>query len=155
MTDDTFAERIVAMTPTLYRVCYSELREASDREDAVQEALTRAWQKRASLRDERFMQTWLVRILINECRNIQRRRPAQTLDELPAPPPGADVGLHDSLLSLPDKLRLPMVLHYIEGYKVEEIAKMLGVPQGTVKSRLYAARREMREKLSEEAEYTW
>ena len=73
MTNDEFAERIVGMTQTLYRVCYAMLPQAADREDAVQECLKKAWEKRGSLRDERYLQTWVIRILINECHDIHRR----------------------------------------------------------------------------------
>jgi RNA polymerase sigma-70 factor (ECF subfamily) len=150
MTDDVFAERIVAMMQTLYRVSYAQLRQACDRDEAVQEALCKAWGKRRQLRDERYLQTWLIRILINECRNLQRRGAREETFEEPPAPPDADRAAHDALLSLPDKLRLPAALYYIEGYKTHEIAYILHIPQGTVKSRLSAGRRALREILTEE-----
>ena len=73
MSDEEFAERVTAMTQTLYRVCYAQLSQACDREDAVQEALRKCWQKRGQLRDARYLQTWVIRVLLNECHNIQRR----------------------------------------------------------------------------------
>ena len=73
MSDEEFAERIAAMTQTLYRVCYAQLSQPCDREDAVQEALRKCWQKRGQLRDARYLQTWVIRVLLNECHNIQRR----------------------------------------------------------------------------------
>ena len=153
MTNDEFAERIVGMTQTLYRVCYAMLPLAADREDAVQECLKKAWEKRGSLRDERYLQTWVIRILINECHNIQRRAkreaPAEALPDRPAPE-GADRGLHDALLHLETKLRLPIVLHYMEGYSVAEIARMLRLPAGTVKSRMLRGRKALKDMLTEE-----
>jgi RNA polymerase sigma-70 factor (ECF subfamily) len=151
MKDEVFAERIGAMLQTLYRVSYTQLRQPCDRDEAVQEALCKAWEKRRQLRDERYFQTWLIRILINECRNLQRRGVhEETFEDLPAPPPDADRAAHDALLSLPDKLRLPAALYYLEGYKTREIAYLLRLPQGTVKSRLSAGRRALREILTEE-----
>ena len=153
MTNDEFAERIVGMTQTLYRVCYAMLPQAADREDAVQECLKKAWEKRGSLRDERYLQTWVIRILINECHNIQRRAkreaPAEALPDRPAPE-GADRELHDALLHLETKLRLPIVLHYMEGYSVAEIARMLRLPAGTVKSRMLRGRKALKDMLKEE-----
>ena len=153
MTNDEFAERIVGMTQTLYRVCYAMLPQAADREDAVQECLKKAWEKRGSLRDERYLQTWVIRILINECHNIQRRAkreaPAEALPDRPAPE-GADRELHDALLKLETKLRLPIVLHYMEGYSVAEIARMLRLPAGTVKSRMLRGRKALKDMLTEE-----
>lgn len=157
MTSEVFSERIVSMIQTLYRVSYSMLARPCDREDAVQEALKKAWQKRDSLREERYMQTWVIRILINECRNIQsrskRERARDEFAELAAPP-DADSELHDALTALEGKLRLPVVLHYIEGYSVDEIAAMLRLPSGTVKSRMAKARKLLKNILSEEASAT-
>ncbi|MCL1807522.1 MAG: hypothetical protein FWG31_07465 [Oscillospiraceae bacterium] len=67
------------------------------------------------------MQTWVVRILLNECRNIQRKRkreiPTETMPQRAAPP---DAELHDALFRLDEKLRLPIILHYIEGFSTGE-----------------------------------
>ena len=153
MTSEEFSARIVGMMQTLYRVSYSQLPQSSDREDAVQECLYKAWKNRHRLKDEGVMQTWVIRILINECRNIQRKRPEMPLDTVAenAAPPGADRELYDALASLEETLRLPLVLHYIEGYSTIEIAKILLVPQGTVKSRMSRGRRELQKILNWEA----
>lgn len=153
MTDSEFAGQIVAMTDTLYRVSYAYLREKCDREDAVQGCVEKAWRKRTALRDERYMKTWVIRILINECLNILRRNKRETpLDRLPerAAPPGADAELHDALMRLPCALRAPVVLHYMENYDTREIAKMLRVPHGTVKTRMRRARTLLKDMLKEE-----
>lgn len=148
MTSDDFASRIVAMQETLYRVSYSILPLSCDREDAVQEAIQKAWQQREKLRKEEAMQPWVTRILINECYALLRRKkrevPMEALPEREAPA-GADTSLHQLFLSLEDALRLPAVLHYIEGYEVKDIARILRLPAGTVKSRLHRARKKMKE----------
>jgi RNA polymerase sigma-70 factor (ECF subfamily) len=154
VTNAEFSERIVAMMQTLYRVSYSQLERSCDRDDAVAQCLCKAWQKRIQLKDERFMQTWVIRILINECHNIQKKRSRELpLDELPerAALPDADHELHDALLSLDETLRLPIVLHYMEGFSIKEIAQILRWPQGTVKSRMLRGRRELK-KMFEEVE---
>lgn len=150
MNNETFAQRIVAMQETLYRVSYSILPQAADREDAVQEAIGKAWQKRDTLRDPRYMQTWVVRILINECYAILRRKKREWPTDAPpahTPPADADLQLHDLFMALDDALRLPAVLYYIEDYQTAEIARILRLPQGTVKSRLYRARKQLRAML--------
>ena len=151
MTDSEFSERLAAMRETLYRVCYAQLSQSCDREDAVQEALLKAWSGRHKLRDERYMQTWVVRILINECHNIRRRREVP-LAELPvlAAPDSQNAELHDAILRLSEKLRLPLVLHYIEGFSAGEAASILKIPRGTVLWRLSKARAELREALGDE-----
>lgn len=153
MTGDQFAVRITDMMQMLYRVSYSQLPNASDREDAVQECLSRAWQNKERLRDERYMQTWVVRILINECHNIRRKNKREVLVDEPqpsAPADSSDHALHDALYALPDKLRLPITLYYIEGFKVREIAKILRLPEGTIKSRMVKGRQELKILLGEE-----
>ena len=120
--------------------------------DAVQETLRKCWQKRGQLRDERYLQTWVVRVLLNECHSIQRRsarvQPAEQLPERAvSPQPMGQGRLHDALLALPEKLRMPLVLYYMEGYSVEETASMLRVPQGTVKTRLRKGRQELKKLL--------
>lgn len=148
MTNESFAERIVGMQETLYRVSYSLLPQAADREDAVQESIRKAWQQRARLRDDRYLETWAVRILLNECyamlRKKRRELPMDTLPERAAPP-DADPFLHDMFLRLEESLRMPAVLYYVEEYPIQDIARMLRMPAGTVKSRLHRARKKIRE----------
>ena len=74
MTSDEFTRRVSAMRQTLYRVCRTQLTEPADRDDAVQEAIFRAWQKRDTLRDARYFETWFIRILLNQCHDLQRQR---------------------------------------------------------------------------------
>jgi RNA polymerase sigma-70 factor (ECF subfamily) len=139
------------MQDTLYRVSTTILPQLCDREDAVQEAIEVAWRKRSKLRDDRAMRAWVIRILINECYTQLRRRrretPSETLPERETAP-DARPDLYQLFTSLDEKYRLPMVLYYVEGYSVEETARMLKMPQGTLKSRLHRGRMLLRETLS-------
>lgn len=151
-----FADRVHAMQERLYRMTYGQLRDEQDRRDAVQEAILKAWNSRARLRDEAFFETWLIRILINECHNIQRAgRRMVPVEKMPEEPyveqriEGSDMELREAVLSLPMKLRLPVMLHYIEGYTTGEVAAILHVPVGTVRSRLKKAREALKEKMGE------
>ena len=149
-----FARRVEAMQGALYHVAYGLLLNRADCADAVQEALLHAWEKRASLREERYFETWLIRILINECYTmLRRRRTTLPLDSLPEPvaPPDADPALHDAIARLDKKLRLPVVLHYMEGYGLDDIARMLRVPTGTIKTRMARARALLRLQLTDES----
>lgn len=147
MTHEAFAERIIAMQARLYRVSAGILSQRADQEDAVQSCIEKAWRKLPTLRDESSLDAWVTRILINECRAIIRRRrwvvPVETIPDAPAPP-NADPDLYRFFASLPDKLRLTMTLHYIEGMEVAEIAMVLRLPEGTVKSRLSRGREKMK-----------
>ena len=148
MTNEDFADRIMQLQGTLYRVTCTLLREHADREDAVQSAIEKAWRRLASLRDESSFRPWLLRILVNECRTILRRQqrltPIEILPDLPAPET-VDPDLYRFFTSLPDTLRLTMVLHYVEGYDVKEVARIQHIPVNTVKSRLLRGREKLRE----------
>lgn len=155
MTDEFFTSQIVEITQTLYRVSYAQLAQSHDREDAVQECLRKAWEKRRMLKDDRYFQTWIIRILINECHNIQRKKQRFVLMEEMPRGEAQDLATEDGMLRaalfrLEEKLRLPILLHYIEGYQLNEISKILRIPQGTVKSRMARGRKQLRSFLSEE-----
>lgn len=148
MTNDDFASRIIQMQGTLYRVTCALLRDHADREDAVQSAIEKAWRKRALLRDESRLKPWLTRILVNECHAILRQQkrvtPVETFPEAPAPET-ADPDLYRFFTELPDTLRLTMVLHYLEGWDVKEVARIQSLPVNTVKSRLMRGREKLKE----------
>lgn len=152
MTQEEFETRILDMQGMLYRVSSTLLPQLCQREDAIQEALYKALTKRDKLRNEAAVQSWVVRILINECYTILRKQKREEpVDELPEMQiePGADLGLRQMLLSLEPALRLPTVLCYVEGYSVREVARMLRIPPGTVKSRLARARKKLRAEFEE------
>ena len=154
MTKEAFGERVTTLQNRLYRIARGYLQNENDCLDAVSEAILKAWQKRGTLRDERLFETWLVRILIRECSNIQRKQkrviPMETLPEMAKEPAGDDLALRDALDKLPQEQRTVMVLHYMEGYQVAEIATSLHTCQGTVSSRLHYARLAMRDLLKED-----
>ena len=154
MNRQEFTRRVLALEGRLYRISCGMLRSPQDRQDAVQEAVLKAWQKLDGLRNEKFFETWLTRILINECYNLLAARktqlPLEEAPELPAADEGGNRELRDALLGLDEKLRLPVILHYMEGYRVREIAGILGLPEGTVKTRLARAKRELKKYLEEE-----
>lgn len=154
MDEREFERRARACTDKLFRVCYVILPERADRDDAIQEALIKAWRKRGTLKDTAVFEGWLMRIAINECRNVLRRKkrtPTAVLDEMiPTNDSIPDLALHDALRNLDVGLRMPVVLHYIEGYTIQETARLLGLPLGTAKHRLKRAKSILKERLGED-----
>ena len=149
MDEQEFSQRVTQARDKLFRISYTLLHNEQDCADALQEALLRAWQHLGRLREERYFDTWLVRILINECKRLRARR--QPVISVPAAPfEPDDRALHDALQTLEEKYRLPVVLHYLEGYSLEEIAWLLRVPVGTVKSRMFTGRKRLRDILERE-----
>lgn len=149
MDKEFFVQEIEKSGGMLYRIAYTILRNNEDCRDALQEAVLRAWEKRGTLRENARFGTWLTRILINECYNIQRKRrrivPLEEAPEPSIPPPDPTLGL--ALQALPEKLRLPLVLQYAEGMEYAEIARILRLPESTVRGRIHRAKQQLRKEL--------
>lgn len=150
MDEAQFTQRITQSRDKLFRISYTILHDEQDCAEALQEALLKAWIHLDRLREEQYFDTWLVRILINESKRLYSSRKTLALTHLPPSPPVADVDLHDALQALDEKMRLPVVLHYLEGYSLDEIAYLLKIPVGTVKSRMFAGRKKLRDILERE-----
>jgi len=158
-----FEERLAECGSLAYRVARGVLRNAADAEDVAQEALIRAYRNFDRLRDRNRFRGWLVRIsfrlALDRLRSAKRREQRDTLWSHPAqlPPPLSveDIAassqfqghLERALEELPEKLRMVLLLSAFEGYTLDEIAAMVEVPIGTVKSRIFIARKKLAEKL--------
>ena len=155
MDKEQFARQVISLQRSLYRVAASYLRGESDRLDAVSEAITRAWEKRHTLRDPAFFRTWITRILIRECVNIQRRQkrsiPVEQMPEEESEDEDERVAvLRRAIEQLPQRHRTMIVLHYMEGYDVRETARIMGTTKGAVCAGLARAREALRRMIGEE-----
>ena len=154
MTKDEFVVQIMDMKKTLYHIACGILRSEADREDAVQECICKAWEKQDSLKSDAAFKAWVTRILINECYDICRRNgKVIVLDELPeraAPETEDNRELRDLIYEMDEIYRMPILLFYVEGFSIKEISRILRIPEGTVKSRLFAGRAKLRSVLGEE-----
>ena len=138
----------------LYRLSLSILRSQADAQDAVQQGMLRAWEKRRQVSEESKIRAWLTRIVVNECRNIQRKRMrvfpvAQMQEGIQADTRMETDRLKEAIGALEEKLRTPLLLHYMEGFSEKEIAGILGIPATTVKSRLHRARKALKKELAD------
>jgi RNA polymerase sigma-70 factor (ECF subfamily) len=155
-----FETRMTETSMLAFRVAYSVLRNREDAEDVAQSAFINAYRHFRRLRDRDRFGAWLVRITwrlaINRTR-ADRRRIAR--EEAPPDPQHAATAedmvassersahLWRAIDDLPVKLRAVVVLASIEDLQVSDVAKLLGVPEGTVKSRLFLARKRLAENL--------
>ena len=147
-----FIAEIETCSDMMYRVAWSILRNEADVQDALQDAVLKAWEKRDKLREEKYVRTWMTRILINVCYDTQRiHRKIVPLDKIPVQSFSVrDPDLAMALEALPEKLRLPLVLCYSEGMTYEEAADVLRIPMTTLRGRLRRGKKELRKELDAE-----
>ncbi len=158
-----FEQLLAECGPLAYRVARGVLRNTADAEDVAQEALLRAYRRFDRLRDRNRFRAWLVRIAfrlaLDRLRSGKRRELRDTLWSQPEHQPRAasaedlaasnefQAHLETALAELPEKLRLVLLLAAMEGHTIDEIASILSISTGTVKSRIFYARRQLAEKL--------
>jgi RNA polymerase sigma-70 factor (ECF subfamily) len=148
-----------------YRLAAVILRDPTEAEDAVHDAVVVAWRSWSQLRDPAAAPAWFRRILINGCRDRLRRRKRRSLLEILRPPtlheepttpdPSLDSvarqALRATLLRLSPDERVVISLRFGEDMTVPAIAVAIGIPEGTVKSRLHSATLKLRAELAEES----
>ena len=158
--DREFEHLLVESSTLAFRVAYGVLRQREDAEDVAQEAFIKAHRNFRRLRDRAAFRQWLVRLtwrLAIDRQRANRRRSNRDNEHSRMTPTSASADpaivneraghLWRAIDGLPEKLRLPIVLAGIEGHDIREIARLLRLPEGTVKSRLYHARERMKESL--------
>ena len=134
--DREFFERVADLKNKMYAIAFAYMGSQSSAVDMVDEAVYRGYIKKSQLRDPKFLETWMIRILINECnKELKKRRREPATDVIPE---RADESYFDSLplkeaiKALPKDMKEIIVLRYFAGYSVVETAELLNMPQGTI-----------------------
>lgn len=155
MGREEFARRVQAIRERLYRAAYLYLGSEADALEAVDEAVYQALQNLKKLRRSEYFETWLTRILINECHKELRRRkrfaPEEAMTDAAAPEELDHLPLKEAIARLPEELRSVIILRYFAGFTQAETAQSLDIPQGTVATRQRRALELLRLELGEEA----
>lgn len=153
MEKEQFVQLVLEAEPTLFHVAFSILHHEQDCADAVQEAVVKAYEQRNTLKNQTFFKTWLVRIVMNECYQILRKRKRRmSMDEkllkddrkLSVYVREDYLDLYRAIAALKEKDRICILLFYMEDFTIKQIADTLEIPTGTVKSRLNRAREQLK-----------
>jgi RNA polymerase sigma-70 factor (ECF subfamily) len=157
---DAFGELVRLHSDRAWAAAITMLRDREDAADAVQEAMLSAFRAAGSFRGEAKVSTWLHRIVVNACLDRIRRRavrptvPLSESTERDTPAPGDAMATREdhivlaaALRALPDAQRVALVLVDVEGRPVAEVAALLAIPVGTVKSRCARARAQLAARL--------
>ena len=153
MTNEMFTQRIEASKQKLYKTAILYMGSHSAAMDVLDEAIYKAWCAKNKLREEAFFDTWIIRILINECNNeLRRQKRLRPIDELPemAAEELDHLPLKEAIRRLPKELKDVIILRYFSGFTLVETARMLKIPQGTAASRQRKALQLLRLELEEE-----
>ena len=167
---EAFSRLVDTYKVAVYNLAYRMLRSAPEAEDAAQEIFLRAYTKLATYDRQRKFSTWLLSIASNYCIDVLRRRRAAAVDldevafSLPSDAPGPErsviereqrMAVARAIGHLPDTYRLVTVLRYYHDLSYEEIEKITGLSEATVKTRLFRARRQLEDLLEAEGAVPW
>ena len=152
MTPDKFTTRMASVKPKLYRTALLYLGSQSMAIDTVDEAEYKAFVALKKLRQPEYFETWVTRILINECKKALRRAKREVAYENIEEPSAEDfdaLPLKEAIGKLPQELKDVVLLRYFSGFTVAETARSLDIPQGTAATRERRALKLLRLELDE------
>lgn len=142
---DAFVELMEQHKQSMYKIAKAYLKREEDVADAMAQTVLDCFEHLTDLRDERYFHTWLVRILINNCKNILKQNTRQvSVEEFPQLETGSEsaenLEFMQYLEPLDEDERLIMLLYYVWGFRTREISSLLGRKESTVKSKLLRSR---------------
>lgn len=138
----------------LYRTAYAFLKNEHDALDAMQELTYKALRKMKSVKEPKYARTWLMRVLINCCHDILKKRPAISDYQIePIEPEQNYMAVHDMLKVLPLSEQQLIYMKYFQDMKNKDIARVTNIPEGTVKSRLHTILRKLRKSAGERSDW--
>lgn len=149
---EAFIQLMEMHKESMYKIAHSYLKRDADIADVMQETILDCFEKIQTLKDPNYFKTWLIRILINNCNDIIRKESKVCLLEhyegLEIEAVAEDLTEFRELLnSLDEKYRTILILYYVEGYRIREIAGLLDMNESTVNSRLRRSRMMLKKEL--------
>lgn len=143
-TDDEIKEVVTVYSNMLFKLCFSILCSTADAEDAVSDTFVKYMTKAPYFNGEEHRKAWLLRVAVNICKNMcrfRKRNGCIDIDEVrELAAEEKDFGVLEQVMKLPEKYKTIIHLHYVEGYKVKELAKILDISETAAKKRLQYGR---------------
>ena len=154
MTNEQFTCLAQRYLDTVFRVAYNYIGSRADAEDVTQNVFFKLLQSKKHFESDDYAKNWLIRVTINECKNLTRSKwwRSESLEDHAAKltfENPAHSELYNAVMGLPKKYRLPIYLHYYEGYSTAEIGELLRMPKNTVCSNLKRGRELLKSMLQE------
>lgn len=151
MQKEELGDLIIESKEMMYRIAITLLKNEDDCMDAISQSVVNAFAKRSSLRKAEYARTWLIRILLNECYKVLRKRKRTiTMEQVPDSMIDGRKDyseLYEAVHQLPESMRICVELYYIEGYSIRETAKILKISESAVKNRFLRARKTLKNEL--------
>lgn len=150
MQEKEIETKIIKYSDMIYRLCVSILKNKDDSEDVYQDVIIKFCKKIDEFENEAHEKAWLIRVTINQCKNVIRTswfKNRSELDENIAYFDKEEDSVYYEVSKLPTKYRAVIHLFYYEDYKISEICKILGQKESTVKSQLRRARHLLEKKI--------
>lgn len=154
LTNEQFTCLARRYIDTVYRVALNYIKSPSDADDITQNVFLKLLQEKKPFDSDDHVKHWLIRVAVNECRNLVRSRwwRAESFEEYAGTLVFDNQNQSDlfhMVMALPRKYRLPIYLHYYEGYSTQEIGQLLKLPKNTVCTQLKRGRELLKESLQE------
>lgn len=147
---DAFCRLMDENAQSMYKIAVAYLKNDEDAADAIQDTILSCYENLKCLKQNKYFRTWMIRILINKCKDIlQRKKLVSYTDQIPEEPfyeERYDMMEWTQVLErLDNKYRLIVLLYYMEGFSIREISDICDMKEGTVKSRLHRGRKKIAE----------
>lgn len=155
MTTEEFKGAVERHCDMVFRLAYAYMRDAADADDVAQNVFVKLLRRKAAFESDDHLTHWLVRVTINECRSLFRK-PWRSVEDIDAYartlalPTREHEELFREVMRLPEKYRIPIILHYWSGYSAGDIAALLRISYDAVRTRLARGRARLRIVLEED-----
>lgn len=154
MNNELFATCAQRYIDTVFRVALNYIGSHADAEDVTQNVFLKLLRETKPFESQDHIRNWLIRVTINECKNLVRSRwwKQESLDNCSKEisfETREQTELYHAVMELPKRYRLPIYLHYYEGYSTQEIGELLRLPKNTVCTQLSRGRELLKKTLTE------